>query len=230
MAQVKRPHSADWNPLFLDFAHHYGFTPRTCRVRRPRTKGKVERAIGYVKQSFLAGRSFADLRELNAHARHWLEHTANTRVHASTEQRPVDLLPQEPLTALAAIPAYRLAGKSTRKVSAEGYVHLEGSRYSVMPEHVGQEVLIEVGAQRVVIRSGELVIAEHSRARKGNSCVADPTHVAAFWKLCWPEREPEPEPGSLPAAKPGWSLDLQPAVVETPLSTYAALVELAEAA
>lgn len=229
MAQVKGPHSADWNPLFLDFAHHYGFTPRTCRVRRPRTKGKVERAIRYVKQSFLAGRSFADLEALNASVRHWLEHTANTRVHATTEQRPVELLSQEQLTALAAQPAYRLAGKRTRKVSAEGFVHLEGSRYSVMPEHVGQEVLIEVGEQRVVIRSGELVIAEHPRARKGNSCVADPTHVAAFWKLCWSGGE-EKGSGPLPAAQPAWSLDLHPVVMETPLATYAALAERAEAA
>jgi len=49
-----------WNPLFADFAAHYGFVPRVCRVRRPQTKGKVERAIGYVKDSFLKGRSFAD--------------------------------------------------------------------------------------------------------------------------------------------------------------------------
>jgi transposase len=39
----------EWHPLFLDLAGHYGITPRVCRVRRPRTKGKVERSIGYVR-------------------------------------------------------------------------------------------------------------------------------------------------------------------------------------
>jgi len=32
-----------YNPKFLAFATHYGFMPRACRVRRPQTKGKIER-------------------------------------------------------------------------------------------------------------------------------------------------------------------------------------------
>ena len=39
-------HDADgplYNPKFLAFATHYGFRPQACRVRRPQTKGKVER-------------------------------------------------------------------------------------------------------------------------------------------------------------------------------------------
>ena len=32
-----------YNPRFLAFATHYGFRPVACRVRRPQTKGKVER-------------------------------------------------------------------------------------------------------------------------------------------------------------------------------------------
>jgi transposase len=41
-----------YNPTFLDFAHHYGFLPRLCRPYRAKTKGKVERFIGYLKRSF----------------------------------------------------------------------------------------------------------------------------------------------------------------------------------
>ena len=37
---------------FLDFALYYGFTPKFCRPYRARTKGKVERAVGYVRQNF----------------------------------------------------------------------------------------------------------------------------------------------------------------------------------
>lgn len=220
MAQVKLPHSADWNPLFLDFAQHYGFTPKTCRVRRPRTKGKVERAIHYVKDNFLAGRTFADLADLNAQGLHWLRHTANVRGHATTGARPVDLLTAERLTALAAVPPYRLAGKSARKVSAEGFVHLEGSRYSVAPEHVGKEVLVEVGEQQLTIRAGDLVLAEHPRAGQPGACVVDPAHAALFWQLCLP-------PPSAPAAAPParCTVTFDPAVATTPLSTYTQLLE-----
>ena len=44
-------HDADgplYNPKFLAFATHYGFKPWACRVRRPQTKGKVERKFFYV--------------------------------------------------------------------------------------------------------------------------------------------------------------------------------------
>jgi transposase len=36
----------------LSLARHYGFTPRRCRVRRPQTKGKVERFIHYYENNF----------------------------------------------------------------------------------------------------------------------------------------------------------------------------------
>jgi len=35
------------------FAAHYGFSPRRCRAYRPKTKGKVEREVRYIRTSFL---------------------------------------------------------------------------------------------------------------------------------------------------------------------------------
>ena len=35
-----------------DFAQHHGFVPRLCQPYRPRTKGKVERFIRYLRGSF----------------------------------------------------------------------------------------------------------------------------------------------------------------------------------
>ena len=50
-----------FNPRFLAFAREYGFIPRACHVAAAWEKGKVERAIGYVRQNFWPLRSFADL-------------------------------------------------------------------------------------------------------------------------------------------------------------------------
>jgi transposase len=41
------------NVKMAAFAAHYGFSPRRCRVYRPKTKGKVEREVRYVRSSFL---------------------------------------------------------------------------------------------------------------------------------------------------------------------------------
>src|SRR5699024_9374727 len=59
MAQVRLPGTGEFHPLFADFAAHYGFAVKTHQVRRPRTKGKVERMVDYLKDNFLNGRSFA---------------------------------------------------------------------------------------------------------------------------------------------------------------------------
>jgi transposase len=219
MKQVKLapgPQGA-WNPLFLDFVQHYGITPQTCRVRRPRTKGKVERMVGYLKDNFLAGRSFADRDDLNAQGQHWLTHTANVRTHATTGRRPLDLLPSEQLTPLARMAPYHLCQKQVRTVDAEGFVHLEGSRYSTPPEHVGQAVLVEESEQRILIRRGEAIIATHPRAPRRGACVVDRAHVAAFWKLALPAS------GSTAADPPRWEVTFAEGVATTPLALYEAV-------
>jgi hypothetical protein len=82
------------NAEFLRFAHHWGFRPRVCRPYRARTKGKVERPISYVRQSFVYGRSFAGDADLNAQAELWLANVANVRVHRTTGERPIDRFEQ----------------------------------------------------------------------------------------------------------------------------------------
>lgn len=82
------------NIEFLRFAHHWGFRPRACRPYRAKTKGKVERPIRYVRQSFFYGREFVSDDDLNDQAQHWLASVANVRVHRTTDERPIDRLEQ----------------------------------------------------------------------------------------------------------------------------------------
>ena len=76
------------NAEFIRFAAHWGFRIRACRPYRAKTKGKVERPIGYVRQSFFYGRSFLNDDDLNAQALFWLNHTANLRRHRTTGEGP----------------------------------------------------------------------------------------------------------------------------------------------
>lgn len=209
----------EWHPLFLDFACHYGITPRVCRVRRPRTKGKVERSIGYLRSSFLAGRSFRDLADLNAQVRHWLDCTANVRVHATTQQRPIDLLAREGLTPLGRITPYPIRNRTQRKVDAEGYVLHDRSRYSVAPEHVGATVIVDEGEQQVRIRIGDVVIADHPRASHPGSCVVLREHVEALWRLSVLN-------GGDPPPLPAWQMTFESGVATRPLSAYAEIAEV----
>ena len=76
------------NAEFLRFAAHWGFMPRSCRPYRAQTKGKVERPIRYIRESFFYGRTFANDDDLNEQASRWLEGTANLRRHATTGGAP----------------------------------------------------------------------------------------------------------------------------------------------
>jgi transposase len=74
------------NAEFLRFAPHWDFRPRACRPYRATTKGKVERPIRYVRESFFYGRTFLNDTDPNAQAERWLERTANQRRHRTTNE------------------------------------------------------------------------------------------------------------------------------------------------
>jgi hypothetical protein len=72
------------------------------------SKGKVERAIGYVRRNFWPLRSLADLSDVNSQARRWLQEIANQRKHRETGQAPDDRFQPEALRSLPLLtPDYR---------------------------------------------------------------------------------------------------------------------------
>jgi transposase len=215
MKQVKLG-PGEWNEQFLDFARHYGFVPKTHRVRRPRTKGKVERVVDYVKDNFLAGRSFDGLDHLNACGLHWLVHTANVRIHGTTGEQPIVLFEQEKaaLQSLAGVPVYRYVDPVQRIVNYESMVHFQGSRYSVPPDYAGQTVQVLAQGGQIAIRAGEVIIAEHRQAVQPGQSIVHKDHLAELWKLTL-QRSPPPD------QSPRWKMVFTDAVQQTPLSTFA---------
>jgi transposase len=191
-----------WNEAFLDFANHHGFTPRAHRPYRPRAKGKVERAVDYVKDSFLLGRAFADLDGLNARALAWLAEAANVRVQATTGRRPVDPLPDEAPTPAASVPAHRHLDPVRRVVSVEAMVRYRGSRHSVPPAFAGKPVEVAAAGGQIVIRCGAAVIAEHREAARSGQCIAAREHIAELRRIAHEQVARPPRPERLAAAGP----------------------------
>ena len=114
-----------FHPGLRDFAHHYGFMPRLCQPHRAKTKGKVERFIGYLRRSFfvpLVSR-YQQLGEpldrdlLNLELTSWLERTANRREHGTTGQIPAEQLLIE-RAALQALPPRYVDGRPRHSATA----------------------------------------------------------------------------------------------------------------
>jgi len=62
-----------FNPSLLSFAAHYRFEPRPVAVARGNEKGRVERAIRFIRDNFFAARTYNDIDDLNAQAKIWCE-------------------------------------------------------------------------------------------------------------------------------------------------------------
>jgi transposase len=203
------------NEQLVDFANHYGFTPKTHRAYRPRTKGKVERPVDYVKDNFLAGREFDGLDDLNARGLHWLDHTANVRIHGTTKQRPIDLFEQEKptLTPIEQVPPYRFIDPVRRVVSYESMVQFHGSRYSVPPQYAGQKVEVTAEGGQILVRVGDTIIAEHRQAQRPGQCVVEKQHMAELWRLTQQQVH-------LPDEAPRWHVRFDQHVQTTPLATF----------
>ena len=158
-----------YNPRFLLFATHYGFRPKACRPRRPRTKGKVERPFGYVKGNFLCGRRFHDIEDLNAQARVWLAQTADVRIHRTTRRRPIDLWEEE-RDALLPLPSrpYDTSQIAYKVASPEGLVAWEGNAYSVPQDFIGEIVIARASEKELRLYSASFdEIGCHELAPRG---------------------------------------------------------------
>lgn len=84
-----------YQSAWLDFVKHYGVGVKLCAPYRAQTKGKIERFHRYLRESFYnplqaAQPELVDVALANREVRPWLEEVANSRVHATLKERPVD--------------------------------------------------------------------------------------------------------------------------------------------
>lgn len=153
-----------WNPAFLDFARHYGFTPRVCRPRDPNRKGKIERPFSWIDADLLRGTEFASHDEFRSKTRDWLDSVANVRVHSTTKRVPAEALLEERacLIRLPEVASPAVARSEVRKVASDGTVCVDGSFYPVPAALVGQCVSVRVYPDRIeVLDASGTVVAAH---------------------------------------------------------------------
>ena len=153
-----------FNPRYLDFANHYGFTIKPCGVRKGNEKGRVESGVGYVKKNLLNGLEISDFSVLNPLAREWLDNIANIRIHGETHKRPVDLF-QEEQPRLHAAPAtpFDIGSIHSVRASSRFRVTLDTNRYSVPAQYASTPLTLKAYPDRLCIYHRDKLIARHPR-------------------------------------------------------------------
>jgi transposase len=158
-----------WNPLWADFLTAIGVTPRVCRAYAPQTKGKVERTIRFIKESFWPGVHFTDLDDLNRQALAWCDQR-NQRMHATTRAKPVDRWVEELLLPLPSGFAWTRFALEDRRVTSDGFVSVDGVLYGLpaRAQLTGRVVQVGIRQQLVTIWAQGQMVAQHAvRARSG---------------------------------------------------------------
>ena len=204
-----------WNPGFEAFCRDRGLAAKACRPRRARTKGKIERGVGYVKHNALAGRSFDSFADLERHLATWQIQVADQRIHGTTRERPAVRFERDERAALRPLPTRPLPVRTRwlkRRVSTDCFVDVDTVRYSVPYRHVRETVEAVVKEEEVEIWLRGTCIAKHPRCREPHTLVRNPAHFEGLFRRV---AGTQAKALSAPVANP----------VGRPLSIYAELVE-----
>jgi transposase len=170
-----------FNPKYLDFANHHGFTIVPCAVGKGNEKGRVESGVGYVKKNLLAGLKITDFSVLAPAASEWLDTVANVRNHGETGKKPVDMFGQEQRCMLPLPPfPYDIATISQVRASRQFRVTLDANRYSVPAEYAGAELTLKTYPDRICIYHQDKLVARHVRCYDRRKDFELPDHPKAL--------------------------------------------------
>lgn len=171
-----------FHPTLLALAAHYRFQPRPVAPGRGNEKGRVERAIRFVRDAFFAARSFRDLEDLNTQASAWCQGEASERLCPPERARRVREVFAEEQTHLLALPANPFPCEERLQVSAHKtpYVRFDLNDYTIPHTHVNRTLTLLATLERVRILEGAEVIASHPRSFDRAAQVEDAAHVAAL--------------------------------------------------
>jgi transposase len=156
VVQERRGNQIQFHPRLIELSAHYHFAPRPCQVRAGNQKGRVERAIRYVRDSFSAARSFTTLAECNRQALVWRDEIAHQRSWPGGDNRTVaDVFAEEKTRllppALHTFPTDRIETACSRKSM---YVRFDLNDYSIPPEAVGRQLTMAASDINVRILDG----------------------------------------------------------------------------
>jgi len=178
----RRGDAIRFNPALLDFAGHYRYEPRPVAIARGNEKGRVERAIRYVRDSFFAGRQFADVDDLNVQADNWCWGAAADRRCPEQDTLSVREAFAEEAQLLLKLPdnAYPLLERVSVSARKTPYVRFDKNDYSLPHTHVRRPLTVLADLNEVRIVDGQQILACHRRCYDKGVQIEDPAHIRAL--------------------------------------------------
>lgn len=180
---------------FQAFRGTLGMGVIILRPRDPESKGVVERHNGYFETSFLPGRTFSSPHDFNEQFSEWIDTRANTRVHATLRERPVDRFVADrsammDMPPVGPDPSLRFS----IRLSRDHWVRVDTCDYSAHPRFIGRMIDVRADLHQVVLTGPNNEPAgRHKRSWARHRTITDPAHVAAGDQMRAAARLPRPK-------------------------------------
>ena len=198
-------------PEMAAFAERFGFGFRAHEKGDANRSARVERPFHFIEHNFLAGRTFADLLDLNVQARTFCDRvnaTAKRHLHASPRELVAAERPHLRPLPLFVPEVYAL---HHRLVDVEGFVNVHGHRYSVPYLLIGRQLEVRETKDRIDVYHGPRLVASHAKVLG-----------RTFTRVTVPEHRPPR--GARPSTQPGPE-EQTLAQADPPVPAYAAALK-----
>jgi len=181
-----------FHPVLWDFASYYGFDPQPVAVRRGNEKGRVERAILYLRTSFFPARTWKDLADLNDQALSFCRNEAAKRRCPDDHTLTVQAAWEKELPLLRPIPQppYPAEERLEVRCGKTPYVRFDHNDYSVPHTACRRTLTVLASEDSVRIFDGDSALAVHKRCWGKGSTIEDSVHIDALRKQKDKAREP----------------------------------------
>ena len=173
-----------FHPTLLQLAGHYHFKPQPVAVARGNEKGRVERAIRYIRDNFFAARQWSDLNSLNAQADEWCKGISADRKNPEEPTLSVREAFEQEQSTLLELPDDHFPCDEQCQVSARKtpYIRFDLNDYSIPHTEVQKVLTVSADLEKIRILEGQTLLATHSRSFDKGQQIEHQTHIDALWE------------------------------------------------
>jgi hypothetical protein len=178
----RRGNAVRFHSTLLDVANHHHVQLRLCAVRKANQKGKVERAIRYVRDRFLAGRRIDSIDEGNRDFLAFIDQIAHARPHPTLPGRTVRECLGEEKERLLSLPTTTMSCDIVVPVAVDktAFIRFDTNSYSVPTEHTSRTLTLAADDRIVRVLDGNTEVARHPRSYARRRVIEDLAHRKAI--------------------------------------------------
>ena len=167
-----------FNAELVEYSQARGFVLDPARVRHPKDKPHVERAVPYVRHDGFSGERYLDLQSAREGLARWCKEVAGQRRHGTTRRRPAEAFEVDEKALLLPPPTvpYDTPSWVELKVGQDHAISVGESLYSVPHALRGEPLRVRLDRSMVKMYHKNNLVKIHPRVPPGKSSI-DPADL-----------------------------------------------------